>query len=197
MNAITDLQSIQEMLDEDKATILFVAGGLKPTGFAVMQGAPYAIDETPITIDTAVIEKLDSILKELKLAYVTTTEIMDAWPKDGQQRKQEVMRIFCAPQQKDAERLKVLFDHVGDNHLEIGRLLGYPKTAVEAFLTGSMLPVDAVPAFTDEVNEADMRLLGHRVSKEHWQKEVLYLTKFGTYLRSVSPKLYESLTAPE
>lgn len=197
MTAITELESIQEMIDEDKATILFVAGGLKPTGFAVIQGAPYAIDETPSTIDTAVITKLDTVLKELKLAYVTTTEIMDAWPKDGRERKQEVIRIFLAPQQRDAERLKVLFDHVSDNHSEIGRLLGYPETAVEAFSSGAMLPIDAVPAFTDEVSEADMRLLGHRVSKKHWRNEVLYLTKFGSYLRSVNPKLYESLTAPE
>ena len=194
MNAIKSLESLTGMLPEDKASMLLVYGGLKPSAHIVMQGVPFRSSTDTVHIKTKLVKKLDVILSELSLSSVVTYEMMVARSSDEHTMLQEVMRIYVAPSTEIANQLKVAFDHVSENHTYIGTLLGYPNTAVTAFLTTNMLDWDNHPLSTDEVSEDNMRLLGHRLSKNNWRKEVEYLERYGNFLKQVSPAIYSEIT---
>lgn len=197
MNVIKSLEHLTGMLAYDKASILLVHGGLKPSAQVVMEGESFRSSGDTVHIDTQLIDELDCILSELKLSYVATYEIMEARSEDASKRSQEVMRIYVAPSKEIANQLKTAFDSVEENHSNIGFLLGYPETAVESFLTPDMLDWDNHPISTEEVSERNMRLLGHRLSKANWRDEVKYLETSGNYLQKVSPKIYKEITKKE
>lgn len=185
------------MLDEDKAIILWVAGGLKPSAMVVAQGDAYFKDAVPVKYPQSAHDEIEHVLKDLNLSFVKTSEVMEARELNGKERLQDVVRVYIAPKPETAQKLKVLFDDVQHNHTEIGHLLGYPATAVEAFLTDTMLPMEETPEYTETVSASDMKLLHHRLSKDHWINEVAYLTTYGTFLREASPSLYASITTAQ
>ncbi|MEO6109955.1 MAG: hypothetical protein ABIP50_03035 [Candidatus Saccharimonadales bacterium] len=76
MNAIRELESINEMISADKAGILLVHGRLKPSALIVMQGNVYQLGHETAHITSASISRLYAVLAELGLSYVTTTKVM-------------------------------------------------------------------------------------------------------------------------
>jgi len=190
MNAINQLEDLKDMIAADKASILLVHGNLKPAALVVMQGAVFALTEQPDHVNAASITRLEGILSAFGLYYTSTTTIMENSSGRLFDHGQEVMRIFIARDQDTAEELRVAFDDIEHNHAKAGTLLGYPKTAVAAFLTPDMLEWKDHPTWTKDVSVLNMRLLGHRLSKDNWREEVKYLEPSGSYLQSVSLKIY-------
>ena len=182
------------MLAHDKASLLLVYGGLKPSAQVVMQGRPFGSTDDTIHIETSLIDTLSSILSELKLSHVNTVEIMEARTNDSSSMAQEVMRVYVAPSKRVALQLKAAFDNIQESHSNAGNLLGYPETAVKAFLTQDMLDWENHPTLTKDVSERNMRLLGHRLSKENWAEEVKYLESWGNFLKKISPSIYDEIT---
>jgi hypothetical protein len=194
MNAIKNLELLPGMLAYDKANILLVYGGLKPSAQTVMQGESFRSSGDVVLIEPRYITMLESILSELKLSYVYSREVTDARSNNTFSMSQEVMKIYVAPNKRAASRLKAVFSNIQKNHLSAGILLGYPETAVKAFLTPDMLDWEDHPVSTEEVSELNMRLLGHRLSRSNWHEEVKYLESSGDYLKKVSPKIYKEVT---
>lgn len=182
------------MTFHDKASVLLVQAKLKPSALIVMEGDTFSDTKHPKHVDPKLLVTMDAIFTELGIHYVKTTEVMDAI-KSG--IYVEVLRFFIAPEPTTAKTLKSLFDDTSNNHTSIGLLLGYPKTAVEAFLTPNMLDQAETPETTDDVSKFRMRLLGHRLSKDHWGEEVKYLQPSGEYIKSISPYIYNKLTKEE
>ena len=197
MNTIEKLESLQGMIADDKGTILLVSGGLKPAGLVVVQGEPFRRSSEIVHIHPSVTTTLDEILEDLNIKYFTATTIMDALPNKIYDQEQEVMRIFISKNQETAQQLMIAFDDLQNNHHLVGTLLGYPGTAIDAFLTPDMLELSNHPTATQEVSETNMRLLGHRLSKAHWRDEVKYLEPAGNYIKSVSSKIYSEATAED
>lgn len=195
MNPIHTLENLTQIISYDKASILLVCGNLKPSAMVFMQGEPFPAGSDIVHVEPANLSGMDAALVGLSLAYISTTEVMDAIPDSSGERSQEVVRFFVAHDTATAERLKTVFDDIQNNHHEAGMLLGYPKTAVDAFLTDEMLSIEEHPTSTEEVSELNMKLLGHRLSKQHWREEVKYLEEAGNYLQATSPKLYAEVIA--
>jgi len=193
MNAIKQLEKVPGMLAQDKASALLVYKGLKPTALVIVEGDTFKDVHAPVRVATETIRSIETIFSELALKHTKTVEVMNAQGDSFV----EVVRFFIAPDQSSANTLKLLFDDVSAHHAEIGRLLGYPETAVEAFLTPNMLDQEDVPESTQEVSRLNMHLLGHRLSKEHWRDEVQYLERCGEYIKSVSPLIYNEITKEE
>jgi hypothetical protein len=193
MDAVKDLESLPGVISNDKASILLVHGKLKPTALIVMEGPAFDDEKHPTHVAEESLATLEAVFRELGLHYVQTTEIMTTM-RGGYA---EVLRFFIAHDQATAERLKTLFDDVMNNDREIGLLLGYPQTAVDAFLTPNMLEMANTPESTEDVSMLNMRLLGHRLSKDNWREEVKYLEESGNYLKSVSPLIYDEMTSEE
>ncbi len=195
MNPIVALEHINGMIAHDKASVLLVHGNLKPSALVVLEGESFESMKEPVLVSPSSVATLKEIFTSFGIEYVYTSEIMDSL-REGSYV--EVLRFFIAKDIATAQKLKELFDDVATSdstvHRQIGNLLGYPTTAVDAFLTTTMLDLEAHPVSTHKVNTRDMRLLGHRLSKENWQEEVSYLNDWGSYLRSQSPSIYEQAT---
>lgn len=182
------------IIPDDKASILLVHGKLKPSALIYIEGPVFGDLKHPTHIGPDELIDMDSVFSALGLEYCKTTEIMGAFKE---QKYVEVIRFFIARDMHTACKLKILFDNISINHKEIGLLLGYPETSVNAFLTSNMLELADSPESTDEVNKFDMRLLNHRLSKDNWNDEVKYLTQSGKYIKSMSPLIYADATREE
>lgn len=197
MNPILRLENISGMISEDKASILLVMGDLKPSALVVMQGDIFPLSGDPIHVPEREIETLKSILTNFEIFYFITTEIMENSSNKTYEHGQEVLRVFISKDELVAKKLEKAFSDISKHHTEAGLLLGYPQSAVSAFLTDEMLDWSGHPISTPEVSELNMRLLGHRLSKENWREEVKYLEESGEYVKSVSPLIYDQITLEE
>ena len=191
------IENLPGMIPDDKASILLVQADLKPSAAVVLQGDIFHLPGDVVHIPESTLTDLDHVLKKLKLQYTTTTEVMENVSGKPYPHAQEVMRIYISKDQMTVDDLKRVFDDITNNHHEAGLLLGYPKSAVDAFLTPDMLEWEDYPKSTEAVSKLNMRLLGHRLSKNNWREEIKYLEPSGNYLKSVSPTLYNLITAED
>jgi len=79
-----------------------------------------------------------------------------------------------------------------DNKKEIGLALGYPATAVEAFLEQDVKDTDDLP-FNLKSSEA-MDFLFFRLSKEHWTEEFETVKRWQEMIRDNFPNFYKQFT---
>jgi hypothetical protein len=102
--------------------------------------------------------------------------------------------VFCIA--KELGMAIELFDaRESCNEEREGILLGFPRTAVEAFVNGNMLGINEVPSSTEHVSAEAMKFLNHRLSKEHWEEEVKYLPNFARTVMRISPEIYNQCLA--
>lgn len=89
---------------------------------------------------------------------------------------------------RDKETLLRLKQAEGNkDHQEYGRLMGYPDTAIDAFLDDEkLLPEKDYPDMTD-------KFMNFKLSKDHWQEEIKVITKWSQAIKQYAPKVYEIL----
>jgi hypothetical protein len=189
MNSILRLENISGMTNDDKGSLLLVAGDLKPSALVIIQGDIFPLSDNPVHVPKQTIDNIKSILSSFELIHFMTVEVLENSSNKPYEHGQEVLRIFISKDKTVANQLKLAFDEIGKHHREAGLLLGYPESAVDAFLTDKMLDWKEHPISTPEVSEVNMRLLGHRLSKDNWRNEVMYLEASGNYIRSMSSKI--------
>lgn len=190
MNAIETLEKIEEIISHDKAMILLVHGGLKPSCLAVFYGPYYNQTKEILHIDKEDLQIFKNVLDELGLCYHFETRVYENEGEAGT-NAQEIVRAYIAKDQEKADILAKYFSDLNKYDYEAGILLGYPKTAVQAYVDGTLLPMDDVASRTDEVSTENMRLLGYRLSREDWKEEVRPLEIQGNYLKKISPRIYK------
>lgn len=78
---------------------------------------------------------------------------------------------------------------------EEGVLLGFPETAVDAFVNDTMIAIEALPLSTKYVTVEEMRFLNHRLSERHWEEEIKYLPDFARTIKQVSAEIYRQCQA--
>lgn len=188
--AVTDLESLPGITWGDKADILLTAAGLRPSALAHLEHEGSPIKPGVLGVEGAQIEAFGAVLDQLGLQYVTRNRVL--YEDDEKQLGKEIVDFFASRDGSSANKLKDAF--IAGDHTLIGLTLGYPKTAVEAFLTADMLPPAGHPTSTATVSEQNMRLLAHRLSKSHWKDEVHYLQEGGEALKKISPLIYARIT---
>ena len=107
-------------------------------------------------------------------------------------------RIFCA---RDESQLSGLIDteyDEGDSKIIIkkkdkkrGVLLGYPATAVDAYVEDSCIEDDELPDYIR--NSAEFKFLQNRLSRGSWQVELEEHKRRIEVLKSNFPKLYSRI----
>ena len=72
------------------------------------------------------------------------------------------------------------------DHAEYGQLMGYPQTAIDAFVNGKLLTDKDYP---------DMRgiIFNIKFSQGHWPDELKILKEWSEAIRKYSPETYNSL----
>lgn len=190
--AVNSLKAIESILIIDKIFILLVANGDKPsmhTGFFSELLPP---GQSMAKADVVQKEMLESIINDLGLSYKTQTKTLEK-EVNGERMLTEWI-VFCIAKQPGIADALYKARENDDERTE-GLLLGYPESAVEAFVNGIMLDIDKVPVSTDHVTASEMKLLNHRVSKDNWQQEVRYLTDYAHSIKQLCPELYEAYIA--
>jgi len=180
--AVKTLETI-DMLSIDKAWILLVFGGLKPTALLVLESGIWANDEAEKQINPEKWRTLQSVLEGLKLEYSTKTDVI------GINKHMRTLSIFIA---KDKKLLKkVVNAHAHDDEESLGKLFGFPATAVQAYLESTCLDPSELPESTADVSAEDMCFLNHRLSRSNWMEEINYLPAYAKYVKKLSPIIYE------
>ncbi len=185
------LQSIQTLEDDegfsflgdhDKAEIALTLLGLKP-GFILAWWEP--IDKKDlIQTESNDLERL-LVGNQLKVKSIFSNENQSVW-----------CRTFCAHDQDKLTKL-IATEHVeGDTQdiikekeRERGILLGYSKTAVEAYINDESIDDDQLP---DSVrNSTEFKFVGSRLSKQNWQKEFKHVKQNIDAFKKIFPNLYD------
>lgn len=124
-------------------------------------------------------DKPELVVKILEDAGLLTAR------KDLPPKAKTVLRLAIACDEEILEKLEKT-DPAKD-HEEFGNLMGYPKTAVDAFLNKEKrLPRDAYPADREVIFQIIL-------SKDHWQEELEILRKWSGAIKEYAPDLYAQL----
>lgn len=184
---INKLELFKGLLWHDKADILLTAIDLKPTVFTHLYTDNYALKDKPLRVQKSAIVKLASILENLGLKYSTRKRVLVH--DELEQIASHVVDFFIGRTYKDVQTLKQAV--VDWDEKLIGITLGYPETAVKAYISGNLLEIMDHPRSTPEVSEDNMNMLNHRLSEANWREEVKYLQTNGEALAVLSPEIYK------
>lgn len=185
--SIEKLEQFEGLLWHDKGDILLAAAGLKPTVFTHLFTEKYVTTETILMVEPTLIENLKDILHTLGLHFETSERVLIQ--DEEQHIASHVVDFFIGRTKQSVHELHQAIKDWGEER--IGLILGYPETAVKAYISGDLLPMDKHPKSTEDVSEAHMNMLAHRLSKAQWKDEVKYLEAYGKALKSLSPTIYD------
>ena len=185
--AINTLADIDYIPASDKGHLLLVANGNKPTMHTGFFSDPIKDVSNVPESHTYCIDELCEIITSLGMQYKIQTKTLEK-DIDGVQMH-VIWTVICIA--KDMTAAEELFN-ARERHDEKteGILLGYPASAVEAFVTNNMIEISDVPVSTEEISTDDMKLLNHRLSKDNWQEEIKYLAEYARVLKQISPTIY-------
>lgn len=140
--------------NESRFALELIAGGLKPS------------TEIFLPVDRAIeiVDQLSSFGLAVTLGDKEQTD-------QGEQ-----FRCSIAKDVPTLERLKTVSANMDD--LAYGELMGFPKTAAEAYVNKMLLETNP-----DEINP-DM-IMPMRLSKDHWPKELYHLARWSYFVKIV------------
>lgn len=73
------------------------------------------------------------------------------------------------------------------DHQEYGRLMGYPNTAIDAYLNKEKLLSEK------DYPNLSGNIMDFKLSKDHWQEEIKVIQQWSQVIKQYSPKLYDLL----
>jgi len=171
------------LADQEIADILLTVEGFKPAAMIELSYPPRAT--FPRKEFHKKISDLRKILQKLGLSY----RLQINYPKDAR----EVTRYSYVA--KDRKKLKKIIAadterNIRKRRLQLGALLGYPTTAIEAFANGKA--IDRLPAIAAKKKES--KFINFRLSR-HWRKELQYVKRRAELIKQIAPELYKRITS--
>ncbi len=132
-------------------------------------------------------EKFLGALNTLGLPYIETP-----FDKGG-----VAVEITIGKDLSDIERLVEIHRRraTGKDDAEVGRLYGFPDTAIEGFINNEQLA-----ELPEEIADTDLgrfytRTIAMRLSKEHWQDELKVVESWMESVRTLTPEYFEYLVS--
>ena len=171
------------LADQEIADILLTAEGFKP---AAMIEISYPSCATFSRKEFhKKISDLRKIFQKLGLRY----RLHINYPKNAR----EVTRYSYIA--KDQGKFKKIIAAEAERNmrkrrLQLGALLGYPTTAIEAFANGKAL--DRFPAIAAKKKES--KFINFRLSR-HWQEELAYAKRRAKLIKQIAPELYKRIAS--
>jgi len=108
--------------------------------------------------------------------------------KIPERKKTKVSAVFAVSRSSSAIS-RLLDAEANNDHAEYGRLMGYPETAIEAFLDQSKLLPDK------EYPDMDGIIFAFKLSKDHHDTEFAVLKKWSEAIKKYAPNLYLELNS--
>jgi hypothetical protein len=186
--AVRDLKNFDLITAIDKAHVLLVMHDVKPSMHTGFFSDPVEID---LDLPKAHIEdkkKFGDIITDLGLSYKLQTKLLNKQIDNVSFRYE--WAVFCVAKEINvAEALYDARERQDERHE--GMLLGYPESAVDAYVNDDMIDTSDVPKLTENVDLAGMKFLNHRLSKNNWREEVKYLSDYARALKRIDTELYK------
>lgn len=185
---IEDLASIEFIPAIDKAHILLVASGDKPSMHTALFTEPTSLTKDIQQPDIDSMDRLIRIITDLKLKYKLETQVSTEPVNETEMHSTRI--LFCIARRMSIVNQLVSARKKGDSQRE-GLLLGFPKSAVDAYIGGSVIEISSWPISTVHVTADEMKFLNHMISKNNWKNEIEYLPKYARITRHISQKIYD------
>lgn len=184
---ISELSALTIISHQDIADIILVWISFKPAAMVEVSYFPEnGISKAEFTRK---VKRLKEILEELDLAY----KIKVNYP----QKNTELTEYSYITRDKATLRKIISANALKDvktRRMRVGELLGYPKTAIEAFAKNEYLAYRKLPKAV--LKNKYFKFINFRLSK-NWRKEMIYAKKRGEIIRKVSLRLYNLFNKPE
>ena len=194
--------------DGEKIDLILAWRELKPASALCVVLKKYTREGKPILSE----EDEKKLLKKVKLLAwdlgLTFIEGAEWWPQESMDdvEQDKICDMFVARRPELALELARQWYKMSNPVAEkqIGILLGYPETAVNAFkefkkdLPGFMgerkseSPVMSDEDFPEQIRKQDfMAFSDLRLSKKHWHQELKLVEKWAEEIKKLSPSLYQ------
>ncbi len=169
--------------DQDMADILLVWKDFKPA--AIFEISYFENSKRARNDFLKEVEQLKKLLKKLDLKSKIRTnrpKSKNALTKFSIASKDQMIieRILAAEKIKNSMHRK----------MQIGKLIGYPLTAVKAFAKNESIALNSLPISVKR--NKILKFLNFRLSKD-WKKELPYLAEKAKILKKAAPSLYKKI----
>lgn len=185
--AIEDLENLEFIPAIDKAHILLVANGNKPTMHTALFTEPIARTKEIQQSDIDSMDKLMKIIADLKLKCKLEMQLFTEIVNGEEAYSTRI--LFCVAKRMSGVDQLVNARKKGDIKRE-GLLLGFPESAVNAYISNNVIEVSRWPTSTEHVTANEMKFLNHMISKDNWKEEVGYLPDYARTTKHISQKIY-------
>lgn len=177
-------ESLHFISDHDKSEIAFVLLGVKPAFFIAWwepSSASKLIEQEAHELESFLLEQV--LFVRIKFAI----EAQSIWCKCYCARDKDSLSKLVDSDYVDGDSRPVLIKK--DKNL--GNILGYPQTAVDAYISGQSVDDDVLPLSV--VNSPEYKFVGFRMSKLHWKDEFDEAVVRVCMLKKLFPKLYQRI----
>lgn len=182
-NSIDQLIDLDTLHNQDKVDVLLVLDKSKPAAIIEISyfkdsGFTKRSFQNQIVLLSDILTQLN-LANKLKLNYPKSPEDLTEYSLIALDRKM-IGRLDHAQNNKDAFQRR----------LNLGRLLGYPDSAITAFSQGRSIDINQLPKSVRD--SVELKFLNFRLS-ENWQEELTYLKERANKIRKVAPRLYSKI----
>jgi hypothetical protein len=192
--AITALEQLSTPItSQQKAEILLAGLGSKPAALMGLLSPIWHLGELPQSVSehdyAATTDALTGLGMHVR-AMDATIDCKD-WSSNPPQSAKQAWRVLLASQ-SDAMLEQISSAHDSQspeaNRL-LGAALGYPPTAVEAYIAGHSIR----PQESGEGDPAVLAMASFRLSPEHAQEELAVVRSWTEQVQNASPAIYQQL----
>ncbi len=170
--------------DHNKVEIALTLLGLKPSFFMDWQEPLTKKDQ--IHNESHELEQL-LIENNCNVRSFFTTENQSVWCRFYCARNEEILEKLIHTEYTEGDSKEV----IKNKDKERGLLLGYQKTAVEAYVNNQNIHDNELPI---EVKKSTIfKLIGHRLSRDNWNTELEEFKRHTDIVKSVFPNLYNRI----
>ena len=181
------------MLSDDKVNLILTKAGLKPASELDInisiqdeRGKRIFMNEQQVQ---AVLQAINEsgLYHEIGQREVTNER---SYTEDGIEKPyhRERFSIFISGTKEALERLKAAFASGSDE--DIGRALGYPEGAIQAF-AGNKPTLDLASLPKQTLQSDAMLFSSPTLSAENWQEEIKIGQRNAEFIKNTAPKIYE------
>lgn len=181
--ALARLEGVGSLSGIDKMNMLLVAEGLKPASLVEMYFEAGHNEYTEADYERD-IELTQQVLGRLGL--ITKVEMNT----DPVSRQAIVMMAKDTGQLMELEKAR---NGSRDEGAALGTALGFPKTAVDAFVQGKDKMLTEIP--TEIKDDPARKFVGFVMSKDHWREEIEIGKRNAGLVKKIAPKLYDEVLA--
>ena len=167
---ISRIENLKHVSDKERQAIILVWKGLKPAAVILLANERSTVELS---------EKAEKLFTELGLFMTESNS-----------------GIYLAKNKKDLERVNYIR---GEEHLrteearELGRLFGYPMTAVEGYTRGREHRDEKKYHPEKERNEDYLAFVDFPLSKEHREEEIAVVKERAALIKYIDLPLYERM----